>query len=176
MAALDDLLAEARRKMDKTVEATRHEFNTVRTGRASAALLDRIQVNYYGSKMPVNQVAHGQRAGAAPALDHALRPERDQGHRARHPGERPGLTPANDGKIIRLQIPQLTEERRKDLVKVVRHLAEEGRVAVRNVRRDAISHMKALEKDGDVSGTTCTARRTRCRSSPTSTSSRSRTC
>jgi ribosome recycling factor len=151
MAAMDDLLAEARRKMDKTVEATRHEFNTVRTGRASAALLDRIQVNYYGSKMPVNQVAtvsvpEPRLLSITPFDPSAIKDI----ERAIQESDL-GLTPANDGKIIRLQIPQLTEERRKDLVKVVRHLAEEGRVAVRNVRRDAISHMKALEKDGDVS-------------------------
>ena len=122
---IEDLLDDAKRRMDKSVEATAHEFNTVRTGRASAALLDRVKVYYYGQETPLNQ------------LSTINFPE-------------PRLTPSNDGKVIRLPIPQLTEERRKELVKVVRHLAEEGRVAVRNVRRDCMHHLKELVKDGDV--------------------------
>jgi ribosome recycling factor len=148
---IDDLLRDARSRMDKSVEATRHEFNTVRTGRASAALLDRIQVSYYGTKTPLNQLASVNvpeprllsitpyDKGAMRDIERAIQ-ESDL-----------GLTPSNDGKVIRLPIPQLTEERRKELVKVVRHLAEEGRVAVRNIRRDAIAHMKDEEKNGDVS-------------------------
>jgi ribosome recycling factor len=148
---IDDLLRDARSRMDKSVEATRHEFNTVRTGRASAALLDRIQVSYYGTKTPLNQLASVNvpeprllsitpyDKGAMRDIERAIQ-ESDL-----------GLTPSNDGKLIRLPIPQLTEERRKELVKVVRHLAEEGRVAVRNIRRDAIAHMKDEEKNGEVS-------------------------
>src|SRR3712207_92660 len=136
MAIMDDLLTDASRRMDKSVEATAHELNTVRTGRASAALLDRIQVDYYGQRTPLRQLAtinvpeprlltvQPYDPSSMKAIERAIQ-ESDL-----------NLTPSNDGKTIRLPIPQLTEERRKELVKVVRHLAEEGRVAVRNVRRD----------------------------------------
>jgi ribosome recycling factor len=147
---IDDLLADAGRRMDKSVEATTHELTTVRTGRASAALLDRIQVDYYGQPTPLRQLATinvpeprmltvlPYDPGAIKAIERAIQ-ESDL-----------GLTPANDGKTIRLPIPQLTEERRKELVKVVRHLGEEGRIAVRNVRRDVMQHLKDLVKDGEV--------------------------
>ena len=122
----------------------------VRTGRASAALLDRIQVNAYGTKMPVNQLA----TISVPEPRMLTITPFDKGtmkdiERAILESDL-GLTPANDGQLIRLPIPQLTEERRKELVKQVRHMAEEGRVAARNIRRDAIHHLKELEKDGDV--------------------------
>jgi ribosome recycling factor len=150
MATIDELLADATRRMDKSVEATAHELNTVRTGRASAALLDRISVDYYGQKTPLRQLAtinvpeprlltvQPFDPGSVKGIERAIQ-ESDL-----------GLTPSNDGKIIRLPIPQLTEERRKELVKVVRHLGEEGRVAVRNVRRDVMHHLKELVRDGDV--------------------------
>ena len=136
--------------MDRSVEAAAHEFNTIRTGRASAALLDRIQIDYYGTMTPLQQLAtinvpeprmltvQPYDPGSIKSIERAIQ-ESD-----------PGLTPSNDGKIIRLPIPQLTEERRKELVKVVRGLAEEGRVAVRNVRRDAMQHLKELVRSGDV--------------------------
>jgi len=151
MPPIDDLFDEARRKMDRTLESTRHEFNSVRTGRASAALLDRIQVSYYGSILPINQVAtisvpEPRLLSITPFDPSAIRDI----ERAIQESDL-GLTPSNDGKLVRLPIPQLTEDRRKQLVKVVRGLAEDGRVAVRNVRRDAIQHMKELEKNGDVS-------------------------
>src|SRR3954447_18349008 len=142
MPAIEDHLQDAQRRMDKTIESTRHEFNTVRTGRASVALLDRIQVSYYGTKTPLNQLA------TVSVPEPRLLTITPYDKSAMKDIERAilesdlGLTPANDGKLIRLPIPQLTEERRKELVKVVRHLAEDGRVAVRNVRRDAIQHMK----------------------------------
>ena len=150
MTKIDDLLADANRRMDKSVEATTHELTTVRTGRASAALLDRIQVDYYGQPTPLRQLAtinvpeprsitvQPYDPSVIKAIERAIQ-ESDL-----------GLTPGNDGKTIRLPIPQLTEERRKELVKVVRHLGEEGRVAVRNVRRDVMHHLKDLAKDGDV--------------------------
>ncbi len=147
---LEDLLTEARSRMQKSVEATHHHFNSVRTGRASAALLDRIQVDYYGTKTPLNQIA-GISAPEARML--VIQPY-DKG--AFREIERAilesdlGLNPSNDGKIIRLPIPALTEDRRKELVKVVRHLAEEGRVAIRNIRRDVINGMKDAEKKGEV--------------------------
>ncbi|MDQ3669872.1 MAG: ribosome recycling factor [Actinomycetota bacterium] len=136
--------------MDKSVEAAAHELNTVRTGRASAALLERIQVDYYGQKTPLQQLAtinvpeprlltvQPYDPSSLKAIERAIQ-ESDL-----------GLTPSNDGKIIRLPIPQLTEERRKELVKVVRHLGEEGKVAIRNVRRDVMHDLKELVRKGDV--------------------------
>jgi ribosome recycling factor len=150
MTAMDDFVSEANRKMDKSLESAAHEFNTVRTGRASAALLDRIQIDYYGTMTPLQQLAtvnvpeprlitiQPYDPGSIKSIERAIQ-ESDL-----------GLTPSNDGKLIRLPIPQLTEERRKELVKVVRGLAEEGRVAVRNVRRDAMHHLKELVRNGDV--------------------------
>ena len=109
--------------MDKSVEATHeHEFNSVRTGRASAALLDRIQVDYYGTPTPLKQLATINVPEPRHAHDPAVRPVADQGDRAGDHGVRPRPQPSNDGKLIRLPIPQLTEERRKELVKVVRHM------------------------------------------------------
>jgi ribosome recycling factor len=147
---IEELLDDAKRRMDKSVEATAHEFNTVRTGRASAALLDRVKVDYYGQETPLNQLStinvpeprlltiQPYDPSSIKAIERALLESEL------------GLTPSNDGKVIRLPIPQLTEERRKELVKVVRHLAEEGRVAVRNVRHDCMHHLKELVRDGDV--------------------------
>jgi ribosome recycling factor len=147
---IDDFVSDATRRMDKSVESAAHEFNTVRTGRASSALLDRIQVDYYGTMTPLQQLAtinvpeprlltiQPYDPSSIKTIERAIL-ESDL-----------GLTPSNDGKIIRLPIPQLTEERRKELVKVVRHLAEEGRVAVRNVRRDVMHDLKELVKNGDV--------------------------
>jgi len=144
---VDDLVNDARERMAKSVEATRGEFQTVRTGRANPQLLDRIVVDYYGSPTPLNQLAGVQTpdprslvispydASALGEIERAIQ-ESDL-----------GLTPSNDGKIIRLAIPQLTEERRKELVKVVRQIAEDGRVAVRNVRRDAIADIQSLASE-----------------------------
>ena len=139
---IDDVLADAARRMDKTVENTRHEFMTIRTGRASAALLDRIQVSAYGTKMPLNQLATisvpEPRMLTVTPFDKSTVKDIEKAILESDLG----LTPSNDGQMIRLPIPQLTEERRKELVKQVRHLAEEGRVSARNVRRDALHHLK----------------------------------
>ena len=136
--------------MDKTVEATRHEFTTIRTGRASAALLERVQVTAYGTKMPINQLATisvpEPRLLTITPFDKGVMRDIEKGIMESDLG----LTPTNDGQLIRLPIPQLTEERRKELVKQVRHLAEEGRVAARNVRRDALHHLKEAEKNGET--------------------------
>ena len=150
MAAIDDLLDDAKRRMDKSIESTKHEFNSVRTGRASAALLDRIQVSYYGTKTPLVQLAtvgvpEPRLLTITPYDKNAMRDI----ERAIQESDL-GLTPSNDGKLIRLPIPKLTEERRKELVKVVRHMAEEHRVAVREVRRDALRHLQELVKNGEV--------------------------
>jgi ribosome recycling factor len=150
VTVIDDALQDAKRRMDRTIESTKHEFNSVRTGRASAALLDRIQVSYYGTKTPLVQLAtvgvpEPRLLTITPYDKNAMRDI----ERAIQESDL-GLTPSNDGKLIRLTIPQLTEERRKELVKVVRRYAEEGRVAVRNVRRDAIHHLKEAEKNGEM--------------------------
>mgnify|MGYP006281071749 CR=1 FL=1 len=142
---VDDLVNDAKERMGKSVEATRAEFATVRTGRATPTLLDRIVVDYYGAPTPLNQMAgvtapdprslliSPYDANAIGDIEKAIN-ESDL-----------GINPSNDGKVIRLAIPQLTEERRKELVKVVRALAEDGRVAIRNIRRDAISDLQALQ-------------------------------
>jgi ribosome recycling factor len=147
---IDDLLKEAREHMDKSVEATRHKFQSVRTGRASPALLDRINVDYYGATTPLKQLAtiHASEArlltvqpydkNSIKQIEKAIM-ESDV-----------GLTPSNDGQIIRLAIPDLTEERRKEFVKVVRHLAEEGRVAIRNIRRDVMHDLRELKEAGEA--------------------------
>jgi len=147
---IEDLLDDAKRRMDKSVDATANEFNTIRTGRASAALLDRVKVDYYGTETPLNQLATINVPEARMLTIQPYDPGSIKGIERAIQESELGLTPANDGKIIRLPIPQLTEERRKELVKVVRHLAEEGRVAVRNVRRDLMHHLKDLVRDGDV--------------------------
>jgi ribosome recycling factor len=147
---LQELISDATRRMDKSVESTRNEFNTVRTGRASAALLDRISVDYYGQKTPLKQLATINVPEPRMLTIQPFDPSSMKTIERAIQESELGLTPSNDGKMIRLPIPQLTEERRKELVKVVRHLAEEGRVAVRNVRRDVIHHLKDLVHDGEV--------------------------
>ena len=150
MATADELIATAKEKMAKSVEHAKSEFSTVRTGRASASLLDRVDVDYYGTATPLRQLSTVSvpeprmltvqpfDPGSIKAIEKAIM-ESDL-----------GLTPSNDGKLIRLPIPQLTEERRKDLVKVVRQRAEDGRVAVRNVRRDVMRHLEELVRSGQV--------------------------
>jgi ribosome recycling factor len=147
---IDDLIADAARRMDKSVEAAQHEFNGVRTGRASAALLDRIQVDYYGQQTPLKQLATINVPEPRLLTVQPFDPGSVKGIEKAIMESDLGLQPSNDGKVIRLPIPQLTEERRKELVKVVRHLAEEGRIAVRNVRRDVMHHLKELVDAGDV--------------------------
>ena len=150
MAAIEDFLADAKRRMDKSIEATHHEFNSIRTGRASPALLDRITIDYYGTPTPLKSLA----SISAPEPRLLVVQPFDPGaikniERAVQESDL-GLTPGNDGKVVRLPIPALTEERRKDLVKVVRRVAEDGKVAIRNVRRDIMQHLKELVVNGDV--------------------------
>jgi ribosome recycling factor len=147
---IDDLVNDAVRRMDKSVENTQQEFNGVRTGRASAALLDRVQVDYYGQPTPLKQLATINVPEARLLTIQPFDPSSVKSIERAIQESDLGLTPSNDGKLIRLPIPQLTEERRKELVKIVRHLAEEGRVAVRNVRRDVMHHLKELVDNGDV--------------------------
>ena len=150
MATVDELIKDAQERMAKSVEHSRTEFNTVRTGRASASLLDRIEIDYYGTKTPLKQLAT---IGVPEARMLTIQPFDPTSIRAIEKAIQEsdlGLTPSNDGKLIRLPIPQLTEERRKELVKVARQMAEDGRVAVRNVRRDVMHHLKELVDGGEA--------------------------
>ncbi|MEY4362532.1 MAG: ribosome-recycling factor [Actinomycetota bacterium] len=147
----DDILLEAIDKMDKAVEHAQSQFTTVRTGRATPALVEKLMVNYYGADVPLQQLAGFQvpearmlvvkphDRGALGAIEKAIR-DSDL-----------GMSPSNDGTVIRLNFPALTEERRRDYVKLVKNMAEDGRVAVRNVRRDARKHLETAEKAGDIS-------------------------
>src|SRR5213079_2538681 len=147
---IDELLADARERMAKSVEAIRHEFGSVRTGRASPALLDRINVDYYGTQTPLQQLAT---ISAPEARLLTIQPYDKSSIKSIERAileSDVGLTPSNDGNLIRLSVPELTEERRKQLVKVVRHIAEEGRVAVRNIRRDVMHDLRELKDAGEA--------------------------
>jgi ribosome recycling factor len=149
MTTLADHVKQAKQGMDKAVEAVKREFATVRTSKATTALLDLVRVEAYGSDMPLNQVASV--AAPEPKLltvqpwDKSLLKAVEKGILA----SELGLTPSNDGNVIRIPIPPLTEERRRELVKVVHKFAEEGRVAVRHARADAISRIKKAEHVSD---------------------------
>jgi ribosome recycling factor len=148
---IDALLEDARDRMAKSVESAQHEFSTVRTGRASPALLDRVVVDYYGAATPLNQLAT---ISAPEARLITVQPYDKSSIKAIEKAINEsdvGLNPSNDGNLIRLGVPELTEERRRDLVKVVRNLAEEGRVAIRNVRRDVLHHLRELKSAGEAS-------------------------
>jgi ribosome recycling factor len=147
----DELLADAKERMAKSAEACRHELATVRTGRASPHLLDRVVVDYYGTETPLRQLSQ---IAATDARLLTLTPYDKNAIKAIEKAileSDLGLTPSNDGNVIRLQIPELNEERRRELVKVVHAVAEEGRVAVRNLRRSARHELEATEKSGDIS-------------------------
>ena len=147
---IDLLLADARERMDKSVESIRHKFGTVRTGRASPALLDRIMVDYYGTQTPLKQLATISAPEARLLTVQAYDKSSVKSIEKAIMESDVGLTPNSDGALIRLAIPELTEERRKELVKVVHSLAEEGRVAVRNTRRDCMHELRELKSSGDV--------------------------
>ena len=151
MSEMTDLVfSEMKEDMEKSVKFLEKSFGKLRTGRASLALLDGIKVDYYGVPTPLNQVASLSvpesrliqispwDTSVIPAIEKAIQKSEL------------GLNPINDGKIVRINIPALTEERRKDLVKVVRKMAEEGKVKLRNLRRDANEELKKLKKDGDI--------------------------
>jgi ribosome recycling factor len=147
---IEDLLQKARDRMSKSIEATRHELATVRTGRASPHLLDRVNVDYYGAVTPLKQLAN---VAATEARTLTITPYDKSAIKQMEKAIMEsdlGLTPNNDGNVIRLTIPELTEERRKELVKVVHGIAEEGRVAVRNIRRDCMHDLRELKSSGDV--------------------------
>ena len=150
MELIDELLEDAKGRMAKSVDSSRGELATVRTGRASPHLLDRIVVDYYGNPTPLKQLANIAATdarlltvtpfdkGSLGAVEKAIQ-ESDV-----------GLTPSNDGNVIRLSIPEMTEERRREMVKVVHGVAEEGRVAIRNVRRDIMHDLRELKDEGEV--------------------------
>jgi ribosome recycling factor len=147
---IDELLRDAGERMSKSVDSTKSEFATVRTGRASPALLDRIVVDYYGAPTPLKQLAT---ISAPEARLLTVQPYDKSSIKAIEKAINEsdiGLNPSNDGTLIRLVVPELTEERRRDLVKVVRHLAEEGRVAIRNVRRDVMHDLRELKAEGEA--------------------------
>jgi len=147
---IDDLLKDARDRMGKSIESTKHELATVRTGRASPHLLDRVNVDYYGTNTPLNQIAT---VNASEARLLTITPYDKSSIKSIEKAileSDLGLTPSNDGNLIRLTIPELTEDRRKELVKVIHSLAEEGRVAVRNIRRDCMHHLRDLRKSGEA--------------------------
>jgi ribosome recycling factor len=150
MAAIEEFLADAKRRMDKSIEATHQEFNSIRTGRASPALLDRVTIDYYGTPTSLKTLASISAPEARLLVVQPFDPGSMKNIERAIQESDLGLTPSNDGKIIRLPIPALTEERRKDLVKVVRRVAEDGKVAIRNVRRDVMQHLKELVVNGDV--------------------------
>ena len=140
-----------KQRLDKAQEALRMEFGKLRTGRASVALLDGIRVSCYGNLMPVNQVAtlavSDSRTLVITPWDKSVIGEIEKGIQKSDLG----LTPINDGKVVRINIPQLTEERRKDLVKIAKRAAEETRVSIRNARRDANESVKKIQKEGKIS-------------------------
>ena len=147
---IDDLLQDAREHMEKSVDATRTKFGSVRTGRATPHLLDRINVDYYGAQTPLKQLATVSAPEARLLTVQPYDKNSIKGIERAILESDVGLTPNNDGPIIRLQIPELTEERRKELVKVVRNLAEEGRVAIRNIRRDVMHDLRELKEAGEA--------------------------
>ncbi|HAV23266.1 MAG: ribosome recycling factor [Ignavibacteria bacterium GWA2_55_11] len=146
-----DIMKNADDRMKKAVEVVRDELTKIRTGKATTALLDSVKVDYYGSHVPLKQVANVStpdvhtisvqpwEKGTLQAIEKAIQ------------SANLGLNPANDGVAIRVPIPPLTEERRRELVKLVKKFGEEGKIAVRNVRRDAIEHLKKAEKDEHLS-------------------------
>jgi ribosome recycling factor len=147
---IDDWLNDAEERMDKSIEALHKELAGIRTGRATPALVDRLHVDYYGSPTPLQSLANitapearllviqPYDRSAMPAIEKAIQKSEL------------GLNPSNDGTLIRIPIPQLTEERRKEFVKMVKQKAEQARVSIRNIRRDEVEHIRKIEKDGEV--------------------------
>ncbi len=148
---IKDITSDARKRMDSAVEDSRKKLATVRTGRASVSLLDNVNVEYYGTEMPLNQVATIHAPEPTLVTVQPFDPTQLGNIEKSIRASELGLNPSNDGKLIRVPIPPLTEERRKQMVKVVHEIAEEHRTAIRNVRRDANDHIKRLLKDKTIS-------------------------
>ncbi|MGL4374712.1 MAG: ribosome recycling factor [Turicibacter sp.] len=145
-----NVLSNTENRMNKAIDSLKREFNTLRTGRASAALLENISIDYYGSATPINQMAQVSvpepRQLTVKPYDKTMLSAIERAINEANIG----LTPNNDGELIRLNVPQLTEERRRELAKKVKGFAEEAKVAIRNVRRDANDDMKKLQKNGEI--------------------------
>ena len=148
---INELFNDVKDRMNKAIEYYRHEVATIRTGRASTSILDGIKVDYYGTPTPLNNISHVTVPEGQLIVIQPFDPNTLEIIEKSIIASDIGLTPNNDGNVIRLNIPSLTEERRKELVKVVHKIIEEGRVAVRNIRRDANDHLKKHEKDHDLS-------------------------
>lgn len=146
----ETIIFEAEEKMEKAVESLRHELTTVRTGRASSSVLDKVTVDYYGSPTQINQMSSVSTPEArllvVKPYDKSMISVVEKAIMASDLG----ITPSNDGQVIRIAFPQLTEERRKELAKLVHKYGEEAKVAIRNIRRDANEHFKKLEKDSTI--------------------------
>lgn len=148
---IEETLLEAIDKMEKAVEHTQSQFGTVRTGRASPALVERLTVNYYGSDVPLQQLASFQ---VPEARQLVIKPHDRATMNAIEKAIRDsdlGVSPSNDGVVIRINLPALTEERRKEYVKIIKHMAEDGRIAVRAIRRDARKQLDTTQKAGEIS-------------------------
>lgn len=149
--SVDDILLETEDQMQKSIEATQRNFNTIRTGRANASLLDRIEIDYYGAQTPLKSLANVSTPDASTLMIQPFDGSTLTTIEKAISLSDVGLTPNNDGKVIRLNIPQLTSERRKEFVKTAGKVAEEGRVSIRNQRRNGIDAVKKLEKASDIS-------------------------
>ncbi|NGP44098.1 ribosome recycling factor [Bacillaceae bacterium SIJ1] len=145
------IIADAKNRMEKTEESLRKELATVRAGRATPSLLDKVTVDYYGAITPLNQLATISAPEARLLVIQPFDKSSISDMEKAIQKADLGLTPANDGQVIRINIPALTEERRKDLVKVVKKYGEDAKVSIRNIRRDANDALKKLEKNGDIS-------------------------
>ena len=149
--SLDDVLLEAEEKMMKTTEVVQHEFSSIRTGKASSALVENIMVQAYGVQMSIKQLAAITTPESRLLVLQAFDPSNVQPIEKAIRESKLGISPVVDGKIIRLPIPELSEERRRELGKLVKKMAEDGRVAIRHVRRDALESVKKLQKEGKIS-------------------------
>ena len=148
---INELFIDVKDRMNKAVEHYRHEVSTIRTGRASTSILDGVKVDYYGTQSPLSNIAHITVPEGQLIVIQPFDPSSLEFIEKAIIASDVGITPNNDGNVIRLNIPSLTEERRKELMKVVNKIIEEGRVAIRNIRRDANDHLKQSEKDHDLS-------------------------
>ena len=146
----DELIADGRERMERSVESTRQQFGSVRAGRAHPALLDRVSVDYYGAITPLKQLAN---VSAPEPRTLTISPYDKSSIKAIEKSIRDsdlGLSPSNDGNVVRLSVPELTEERRRDLVRIVRGIAEDGRIGIRNVRRAVMGDLRDLKEEGEV--------------------------
>jgi ribosome recycling factor len=149
--SIAEIKKQAAEKMAKSIDTLKHDLAKVRTGRAHTGLIDHLRVDYYGAEMPINQVASVTLADARTIAVQPFEKKMVQVVEKAIRDSDLGVNPATSGDVIRIPMPALTEERRKELTKIVKHEGENAKVAVRNIRRDAIAHLKALLKEGDVS-------------------------